>query len=445
MTPANALDLAGAGQALYRKARRVIPGGTQLLSKRPERFLPDLWPAYYSRAKGVSVWDLDGREYLDMSTLGVGACVLGYADPDVNQAVTDAVQRGSMCTLNCPEEVELAALLCEVHPWAQMVRLARGGGEAMAMAVRIARAFTGREQVAFCGYHGWHDWYLAANLSDTEALDGHCLPGLQPAGVPRGLRGTLHPFRYNVLEDLEAIVSQHGGELAAIVMEPARSTGPQPGFLEAVRELATRAGAVLIFDEVTSGWRMGEGGIHLQYGVAPDVAVFAKALGNGYPIAAVIGVEPVMQAAQASFISSTSWTERIGPTAALAMITKFRRLNAGRRLVELGARVQAGWEAAARRHGLAAHASGIPPLSHLVFEGSQAAALETLFTQWMLEQDILASSQFTACYAHRDEDVVRYLDAVDRTFAQLADAIREDAVERCLKGPIRQHGFHRLT
>ncbi len=441
----SAVAAAGAGQALYRKARTLIPGGTQLLSKRPERFLPDLWPAYYSRAKGASVWDLDGREYLDMSILGVGACVLGYADPDVDAAVTQAVRSGSMCTLNCPEEVELAELLCELHPWARMARFARGGGEAMAMAVRIARASTGREHVAFCGYHGWHDWYLAANLSGTEALDGHCLPGLQPAGVPRGLRGTLHPFRYNSLEDLRAIVEQHPDHLAAVVMESARSTGPQPGFLEGVRELATRAGAVLIFDEVTSGWRMGSGGIHLQYGVAPDVAVFAKALGNGYPIAAVIGVEPVMQAAQESFMSSTSWTERIGPTAALAMIRKFRRLGAGRRLIELGERVQAGWTDAARRHGLKAQASGIPPLSQLVFEGEQAAALETLFTQWMLEQDILASPQFTACYAHRDEEVARYLGAVDDTFARIAQAVRDGAVERSLQGPVRQEGFQRLT
>ena len=445
MTAPAAVAATGTGQELYRKARRLIPGGTQLLSKRPERFLPELWPAYYSKANGATVWDLDGREYLDMSIMGVGACVLGYADPDVDAAVIRAVQQGSMCTLNCPEEVELAALLCELHPWAQMVRLARGGGEAMAMAVRIARAFTGREQVAFCGYHGWHDWYLAANLSDDTALDGHCLPGLQPAGVPRGLRGTLHPFRYNALQELQAIAAEHAGQLAAVVMEPARSTGPQPGFLEGVRELATRAGAVLIFDEVTSGWRMTDGGLHLRYGVEPDLAVFAKALGNGYPIAAVIGAAPVMQAAQTTFISSTSWTERIGPTAALATIKKFRRLNVSRRLIELGERVQAGWAQAARRHGLKAHVDGIPPLSHLVFEYDEAPALETLFTQWMLELGILASIQCYACYAHGDEDVARYLEAVDQVFGRLACAVEQGAVAAALRGPVRHAGFRRLT
>lgn len=446
MTPGIALETRGTGQALYRKARRLIPGGTQLLSKRPERFLPDLWPAYYARAKGAAVWDLDGNEYLDMSVLGVGACVLGYADSDVDQAVLGAVQNGSACTLNCPEEVELAGLLCELHPWARMARLARGGGEAMAIAVRIARAFTGRERVAFCGYHGWHDWYLAANLADERALDGHCLPGLEPAGVPRGLKGTMSPFRYNELEDLRAILARHPNAVAAIVMEPTRSTEPRPGFLEGVRELATRAGAVLIFDEVTSGWRMADGGIHMRYRVEPDIAVFAKALGNGYPVAAVIGVEPVMQAAQTTFISSTSWTERIGPTAALATIKKFRRLNISQRLIALGERVQAGWAQSARRHGLRVHADGIPPLSHLVFEyGDLVLALETLFTQWMLERGILASSQCYPCYAHRDEDVGRYLGVVDEVFIRLARVIEQGTTAAALRGPVRHPGFQRLT
>jgi len=445
MTPGVAPETMGAGQALYQKARRLIPGGTQLLSKRPERFLPDLWPAYYSRAKGAAVWDLDGREYLDMSSMGVGACVLGYADDDVNQAVLEAVQAGSMCTLNAPEEVELSERLLELHPWARMVRLARGGGEAVAVAVRIARAYTGRELVAFCGYHGWLDWYLAANLADTQALDGHCLPGLEPAGIPRGLRGTAIPFRYNVLEDLQAIAAQHPRQLAAVVLEPVRNTEPAPGFLEGVRDIARRAGAVLIFDEVTSGWRMVNGGIHLRYGVQPDVAVFAKALGNGYPIAAVAGVEPVMQAAQTSFISSTPWSERIGPAAALATIRQFQRLNVSGRLTEVGARIQAGWTEAVRRHRLPAHVEGIPPLGHLVFEGEPAAALETLFAQWMLEQGILASGHCYVSFAHRDEDVARYLDAVDRVFARIARAIGQGTVEASLRGPVRQAGFQRLA
>jgi len=179
------------GQRLYVKAKTRIPGGTQLLSKRPELYLPEQWPSYYSRAKGVEVWDLDGNRYLDMCYNGIGACILGACDPDVDAAVRTAIDAGSMSTLNAPEEVELADLLCELHPWADMVRYARCGGEAMAVAVRIARAKTHRDIIAFCGYHGWHDWYLAANLGEETALDGHLLPGLQPAGVP-GRFGNLH-------------------------------------------------------------------------------------------------------------------------------------------------------------------------------------------------------------------------------------------------------------
>ena len=173
------------GQALYGKARSLLPGGSQLLSKRPEQFAPGLWPPYYERAVGCTLWDLDGNRYTDMTSMGIGSCILGYACPEVNEAVRRAVDAGSMTTLNCAEEVELAELLLELHPWAAKVRYARTGGEIMSVAVRIARASTGRDQIAFCGYHGWHDWYLAANLADNSTLDEHLLPGLSPKGVPR--------------------------------------------------------------------------------------------------------------------------------------------------------------------------------------------------------------------------------------------------------------------
>jgi len=241
-------------------------------------FLPENWPAYYASASGVKVTDLDGRTYIDMSIMGVGACVLGYADPDVDRAVKRAIESGAMCTLNAPEEVELAETLCGLHPWAAMARFARSGGEAMSMAVRIARARTGRDMVAFCGYHGWTDWYLAANLGDSSGLDGHLMPGLSPAGVPRGLKGTSVPFLYNRADQLKEIAEKNSGSLAAVVMEPQRDHAPRPGFLKEVREIARKAGAVLIFDEITTGFRMAPGGIHLIHGIEPDMAVFAKAM-----------------------------------------------------------------------------------------------------------------------------------------------------------------------
>ncbi|OGJ62779.1 aminotransferase class III [Candidatus Peribacteria bacterium RIFCSPHIGHO2_02_FULL_53_20] len=435
----------GTGQSLYRHAKKLIPGGTQLLSKRPEFLLPEQWPAYFSRIKGVEVWDLDGKKYIDMCQNGVGACVLGAGDPDVDAAVLGAIANGTMSTLNCPEEVELAELLIELHPWAQMARFARCGGEAMAIAARIVRAATRKEVIAFCGYHGWHDWYLSANLADDRTLDGHLLPGLHPLGVPRGLKGTTFPFRYNHLEELEAIVKLHGNNLAAIIMEPFRSKYPDPGFLESIRAIASKTGAVLVFDEVTSGFRVCPGGVHTTLGVEPDVTVFAKGLGNGYPMAAIIGREKVMTVAQDTFISSTNWTERIGPTAALAMIKKFRRENVHKHLIRIGTTVQQGWKDAATKSGISVHVDGLPPLAHFTVQTEQQPAAHTFFAQEMLKHGFLAGQVFYATYAHTDAHVQAYLDAVKEIFTDLGRCIADGSLLQKLEGPIMHTGFHRLT
>ncbi len=250
---------------------------------------------------------MDGRRYVDMSYMGVGPCLLGYSDPDVTEAVIARIERGSMCTLNNPEEVDLAQLLLEIHSWAENVRFARTGGEAMAIAVRIARAYTGRDVVAICGYHGWHDWYLAANRTaqkEGDALQGHLLPGLAPNGVPSQLAGTTLPFNYNQIDSLASIVQQHGSQLAAVVMEPARHCDPAPGFLEGVRELCDRTGAVMVFDEVSIGWRLTLGGAHLRFGIQPDIAVF-ESDGQRPSHCRDHRRADVMQAAQSTFISST--------------------------------------------------------------------------------------------------------------------------------------------
>ncbi len=434
------------GQDLYRRAKKIIPGGTQLLSKRPEMYLPDNWPAYYSRAKGCRVWDMDGRELIDMNIMGVGACLLGYADDEVDQAVKDAVDRGNMCTLNAPEEVELAELLCEVHPWASMVRYARSGGESMAVAVRIARAFTNRQVVAVCGYHGWSDWYLAANLASGDVLDGHLLPGLAPAGVPRNLAGTTLTFHYNNIDELRAIVAKHGKDLAAIVMEPMRYERPMAGFLESVRDVARQCGAVLIFDEITSGWRYRLGGVHMDLGVSPDLAVFAKAISNGYPMAAIIGRSDVMQAAQGSFISSTYWTDRIGPTAALAAIEKMRRIDLGAKLRRAGTLVQEGWKRLADKHQLQIEIHGQPALCSFALQyGQTSQALRTLFTQVMLDRGFIASAGFYACAAHGESEIEAYLGAVDEAFAAVKSATVKGDIMQQLRGPVAQSGFQRLT
>jgi glutamate-1-semialdehyde 2,1-aminomutase len=433
------------GPALYAHAKTRIPGGTSLLSKRPEMFLPDRWPSYYASAKGVEVTDLDGATYVDMTIMGMGACVLGYADPEVDAAVRRTIDAGVASSLNAPEEVELADLLCELHPWADKVRYARGGGEILSIAIRIARAFTRRDKIAFSGYHGWTDWYLSANLGESDALDGHLLPGLDPAGVPRSLRETALPFHYNRIDELEAIVAANPGQIAAIVMEPARDEPPQPGYLEAVRQIASDVGAVLVFDEVTSGFRMTTGGIHLTMGVEPDLATFAKGIANGYAMAALIGRGDIMDAAQSTFISSTNWTERIGPTAALATIRKFRRDRVSEHLIRVGTAVVEAWKSAAAAAHLKVHTSKIPALNHFRIEHAQERAMQTLFSQLMLDRGFLASSNFRPSYAHQPAHLERYAVACKEIFAHLAASAERGDLEAQLKQPLQMRGFHRLT
>ncbi|MBC8413337.1 MAG: aminotransferase class III-fold pyridoxal phosphate-dependent enzyme [Nitrospira sp.] len=434
------------GIELYEKAKRIIPGGTQLLSKRPELFLPDLWPSYYKKCSGAEVVDLDGNTFIDMSINGVGACILGYADPDVDNAVKEAITNGSMSTLNCPEEIELAELMLDIHPWADMVRYARCGGEAMTLAVRIARASSRKDLIVFCGYHGWHDWYLSANLSDDSNLDGQLLPGLNPAGVPRALAGSSIPFLYNRPETLDAIVSEHGDRIAAIVMEPVRHDEPEEGFLAHVRKTADKLGVVLIFDEVTSAWRLNTGGVHLVLGVEPDIAVFAKGISNGYPMAAVIGKRSVMEAAQETFISSTYWTERIGPVAAIATIKKMKEHNVPAHLGKIGQSVRNIWTQYAVKYGLNIKVHGIPPLSIFVFDyGEQTPLLHTIFTQEMLELGFLASKAFYATYAHREDHLAKYEAAIDTVFGMISLIIQQGRAEDSLKGPVAHSGFKRLA
>ncbi len=435
-------------QKLYRRAKELIPGGTQLLGKRPEMFAPDQWPAYYRSAQGCEIVDLDGNSYLDMSTTGIGACLLGYADPDITAAVMQRVEKGSMSSLNSPDEVELAEMLIELHPWAQQVRYQRTGGEAMAVAVRIARAATGRNIVAFCGYHGWHDWYLAANRTSDGTVDqlrDHLLPGLSPAGVPISLAGTALPFTYNKLDELSAIVRKYGDNLAAVVMEPTRTVEPEPGFLEGVREKCDRAGAMLIVDEITAGWRLALGGVHLRYHLAPDIAVFAKALGNGHPMAAVVGRTQAMQGAHNSFISSTYWTEAVGPAAALATLRKFRQLDVPSHLYHIGTLLREGLQTISQQHGVPLKIIGPPAMTSLAIDHPDNVALITLLTVRMLDYGILAGAAFYPSYAHQEHHVDRYLTAANVIFAELAEAIHGGDAEKRIGGPVKHVGFKRLA
>jgi len=433
----------GTGQDLWQRAKQIIPGGNMLLSKRAEMFLPDQWPAYFSKTKGCKVWDLDGNEYTDMSIMGIGTNTLGYNHEEVDAAVMKTVASGNMSTFNCPEEVYLAEKLIEIHPWADMARFARSGGEANAIAIRIARAASGKDKVAICGYHGWHDWYLAANLGDDNHLAGHLLPGLDPKGVPQNLRGTVYPFNYNNNAELEEIVNNN--DIGVIKMEVMRNKGPEDNFLQRVRDLATKRGIVLIFDECTSGFRQTFGGIHKMYGVEPDMAMFGKALGNGYGITATIGRREIMESAQSTFISSTFWTERIGPTAALKTLEVMEREKSWERITETGTGIMARWQTLAHKHGLKINVAGLPSIASFGVDSPNALAYKTLITQEMLGKGYLSSNLIFSSLAHTPDVVDGYFNALDPIFSLIKECEQGRDVMSLLKGPICHAGFKRLN
>ncbi len=431
------------GQKLWRRAKRVIAGGNMLLSKRPEMFLPDQWPTYFSKTQGCSVWDLEGKHYFDMSLMGVGTNVLGYSCRAVDDAVQSAIAQGNLSTLNCPEEVYLAERLLEIHPWAQMARFARSGGEANAVAVRLARAASGRDTVAICGYHGWHDWYLAANLAG-ENLEGHLLPGLDPSGVPKALNGTTVTFRYNQIDELNALLAKHT-DIGVIKMEVARNEAPDGDFLTKVREIATANDIVLIFDECSSGFRQHFGGLHKAYGVEPDLAVFGKALGNGYAITAVIGKYEIMDYAQTSFVSSTFWTERIGPVAAIATLKEMERTRSWEHVQNTGEGLKAQWQELANKYNLPIKQWGLPGLQGFSFDMDGPDVLKTLITQEMLKRGYLANNTVYVSTAHTAEIIEGYLEALEFAFQQVAKCRNKQDALNLLNGPVCHSGFNRLN
>ena len=431
------------GQELYKKAKKIIPGGTMLLSKRPEMFLPDNWPSYFSKSKGCYVWDLDGKKYTDMSIMGIGTNTLGYGHDEVDSAVNDTIKKGNMSTLSCPEEVFLAEKLLEINNWANSVRFCRAGGEANALAIRIARASSGKDKVAICGYHGWHDWYLSVNHNSLNGLDDHLLPGLKPKGVPKNLKNTVFPFDYNDYEQLLSICDKN--DIGVIKMEVIRNRGPENNFLQKVRDLATQRGIVLVFDECTSGFRETFGGIHKKYQVNPDLAMFGKTLGNGYAITSVVGVKEVMRYAEETFVSSTFWTERIGPTAALKTLEVMKKIESWKIITEIGLKVRNNWSDLFKKYNIESTISGIPSLSTYSFKENDLE-IQTLITQEMLKKGFLASNRFYACIAHENQVIDSYFNAFDETLKSISQ-IYDNKIEivNRLDGPIRHSGFKRLN
>ena len=379
--------------------------------------------------------------------MGIGANVLGYANDEVDEAAREAIACGGMTTLNAPEEVWLAEKLISLHPWAGGVRYAKAGGEAMALASRIARAYTKKDIILFCGYHGWHDWYLAANLSNRNALDDLHIPGLEPLGVPSGLAGTNLPFHYNNISEFNALMAKHKGNIAAVVMEPIRNDYPQDGFLQKIRSATEAEGIVLVFDEVSAGFRLCPGGSHRVLGVNPDIAVFAKGMTNGYPLTAIVGKREVMDAAQGTFISSTFYTERIAFAATLKSIEVYEREKVWEKQSAYGKLIQDGWREKAGEAGLDIEIGGILPMSHFAIRGNESPLVyKTFVTQEMLKRGYLASNSFYTSNAHSPEIIEKYLADIGEVFMEIAELMNAGvSVESRLPGGVCQSGFGRLN
>jgi glutamate-1-semialdehyde 2,1-aminomutase len=353
------------------------------------------------------------------------------------------VADGNMSTLNAPEEVYLAERLIDLHPWADMARFCRSGGEANAVAIRIARAACGRDKVAFCGYHGWHDWYLAANLGNDRVLAGHLLPGLEPRGVPKELRGSIRPFSYNSIAEFDEAVSDP--EVGVIFMEVSRNSGPQEGFLEHIRYVASQKNLVLIFDECTSGFRQSFGGLHKIYGVEPDMATFGKTIGNGYAVTAVIGRRAVMEAAQSTFISSTFWTERIGSAAAVKTLEVMERERSWEVITATGLDVRRRWQQLADDHGLLIDHWGLPSLCGFTVRSENALAYKTLITQEMLTNGYLAGNSIYSSIVHTPDVIETFFEKLAPVFGLIKECEDGRNVMDLLNGPVAHGGFKRLN
>ena len=432
------------GQKLWQRAKRSIVGGNMLLSKREDRFLPNQWPNYFSKAKDCFVWDLDNRKLIDMSIMGAGTNILGYGNNEVDEAVKKTINKGNLSTLNCPEEVYLAEKLINLHPWSSMAKFTRTGGEANAVAIRIARAASGKDKVAICGYHGWHDWYVAANLKNKNKLNKHLLAGINPTGVPKSLKNSIFTFDYNNFSQLEKIIKENP-DLGIIKMEVCRNEKPANNFLQKIQEISNKKKIILIFDECTSGFRENFGGLHKKFKIQPDLAIFGKALGNGYAISAVIGKENIMKHANNTFISSTFWTERIGPTAAIKTLEIMHKIKAWEIISRTGKKIKKEWQKLADKYNLKIKISGLDPLCNFKILSRYSIEYKTLITQEMLIRGFLASDAVYVCTKHNEKIIKNYLSNLDDIFKTIKECEDGRDIKDLLKGPTSITGFGRLN
>ena len=418
----------GISQEWFERGQRVIPGCSQTFSKGWTQFTFGASPIFLRSGKGCRVIDVDGNEYVDYP-MALGPIVLGHNYPRVSEAVRRQMDEGTTFSLPHPLEVQVAETLVEIVPCAEMVRFAKNGSDATSGAVRLARAFTGREIIACCGYHGWQDWYIGTTTRNK--------------GVPKAVQDLTIPFEYNNIASLERIFAEHSGQVAAVIMEPVGVIEPEQGFLERIRELTRCEGALLIFDEIITGFRLALGGAQEYFGVIPDLACFGKAMGNGYPISAVVGSRDIMQLFDEVFFSFTFGGETVSLAAALATISEMRKKNVISHLWEQGQKLKDGYNVLAREFGVDRYTEciGLPPRTVVTFKdetGSESLVLKSLFQQECLKRGVLFSGGHNVCYSHSNADIDHTLRAYRAATEIMAEAIRSgDPLQRLEGKPVQ--------
>src|SRR3989337_3837514 len=405
-------------------AKKIIPAGTQCLSKGPTQFVDGVAPKYLKRGKGCHVWDVDGNEYIDYG-MGLRPIILGYCYPAVDKAIKKQLQDGITFTLMHPLEVEVAELLTEIIPCAEAVRYGKNGSDATTAAIRAARAYTGREKIAICGYHGWHDWYIIT----TE----------RNKGIPKIMKQFSFVFQYNNIESLKKLFDAYPDEFAAVIMEPVGVTPPQNGFLKDVKKITKENGAVLIFDEIITGFRFALGGAQEYFGVTPDIAAFGKAMANGMPISALVGEEEIMNVFNETFFSFTFGGECLSLAAALATINELKTKKALDFIWKQGKKLQDGYNKLATELELKKYTQcvGYPPSTLIKFYGKtpeESLLMKSLVQQELLKRGILWAAYHAISYSHKNNEISTTLEAFNDALKILKKAVSENNIEESLEG-----------
>ena len=415
-----------------------------LLSKKPEQFLPGGWPAFYNKASGCEIWTTDNKKYIDFSLMGVGTNILGYANKKINKKVIQATKNSNVSTLNSSDSNKLAKILVENHQWSKHCLFARTGAEANSIALRIARAKSGKDGVAICGYHGWHDWYLSSNLIKKNNLNKIHLSGLSTVGIPKKLKGLTYPFNYNDIQSFKKLILK-SKNIGTVFMEVRRNIEPKNNFLNEIKKICLKNKIVLIFDECTSGFRENFGGLHKRYNVDPDIAVFGKSLGNGIPITSVLMKDGYFESAKSSFISSTFWSENLGPVAAVETLNEMKKLKSWKIISRIGKDIKNFWTKMSKKYRIKIEITGIDSMPSFKFLSLNHEYYKNFITQEFLKKKILSSNVIYCCINHK-KFLNKYFFEFEKIFKKIKQFENgEKSILSEIKYPLPNSSFQRLN